>query len=217
MRPLDVLIGCEESATVREAFRRLGHNAVSCDLSPSRVPGPHLQCDLFDVIEAGWDLAIVHPPCTYLSSSGLHWNKRPGHLRFGGRQTDEALEFVRRVMRANVKRLVIENPIGCIGTRIRKADQIIQPYEFGDDASKATCLWVRGGLPLLVPTKRVPGRVVEWKGKLVERWSNQTDSGQSVLGESKGRAQERSVTFPGVADAMASQWSAAVLNERLAA
>lgn len=202
---MNVLIACEESGIVRDAFRKRGHNAVSCDLLPSRRPGPHLQCDVFEIIDAGWDLMLAFPPCTYLSSSGLHRNKNPKSPRYGGRQTEEALLFVQRLFAAKIKRKGYENPIGCISTRIRKPDQIIQPNQFGEDASKATCFWLEN-LPLLLPTKHVPGRLVEWKGKIVERWSNQTDSGQNRLAPSINRAQIRSETYPGIADAMAEQW-----------
>lgn len=207
---MNVLNACEESATIREEFARRGHSAMSCDLMASRVPGPHYQGNVFDVIDAGWDLMIAHPPCTYLSVSGLHWNSNPKSERFGGRQTEEALEFVRRLMACSIPKWAIENPISCISSRIRKPDQIIQPYDFGDDASKATCLWLKGLPPLVIdPAQRVAGRIVEWprgSGKFVERWSNQTDSGQNRLGPSETRAQERSATYAGIARAMADQW-----------
>lgn len=145
---------------------------------------------------------IAHPDCTFLCSSGLHWNKRvPGRQE----KTEAALEFVRRLMDAPIERIAIENPIGCIGTRIRKADQVIQPYEYGEDASKATCLWLKN-LPPLRPTKRVPGRIVTHNGKQVERWANQTDSGQNRLGPSNDRWKERARTYQGWANAMAMQW-----------
>ena len=159
---MNVLVGCEESGTVRDAFIKRGHNAVSCDLLPSLRPGPHYQGDILDLIYGhfGWDLFIVHPTCTFLSSSGLHWNKNPKSVRFGGAQTEDALRFVRLLLDAPIPSIALENPIGCIGTRIRPSSQIIQPYEFGDDASKATCLWLKN-LPLLVadPEKRVSGRL----------------------------------------------------------
>ena len=147
-----------------------------------------------------WDLMIAHPPCTYLTSSGLHWNKRvPGRAE----RTEQALHFVRQLMDAPIERIAIENPVGCIGTRIRSADQYIQPYQFGDDASKRTGLWLKN-LPKLVarPEDRVPGRFVGGK----ERWGNQTDSGQNRLGPSADRWRERSRTYPGIANAMVEQW-----------
>ncbi len=193
-----VLIACEYSGAVRDAFRARGHDAMSCDLLPTDVDGPHYQGDVFDVIGNGWDLMIAHPPCTYLCSSGLHWN---GRVEGRAAKTEDALAFVRALLDAPIPRIAIENPVGCIGTRIRKADQTIQPHQFGDDASKATCLWLKG-LPLLTPTNRVPGRMVNGKA----RWANQTDSGQNRLAPSADRWKLRSATFPGIAAAMADQW-----------
>ena len=208
-----VLIACEYSGAVRDAFRARGHDAMSCDLLPTDVDGPHYQGDVFDVIEDGWDLMVAHPPCTYLSSSGLHWN---GRVEGRAAKTEDALAFVRALLDAPIPRIAVENPVGCIGTRIRKADQTIQPHQFGDDASKATCLWLKG-LPLLTPTAHVPGREVN--GRL--RWANQTDSGQNRLAPSADRWKLRSATFPGIAAAMADQWgdpdAALPLLKRLAA
>ena len=172
-----VLVACEYSGRVREAFRRGGHDAWSCDILPAEDGSPrHLQRDVREVLGLGWDLMIAHPDCTYLCSSGLHWNKRGVTVDGRPRQelTEEALAFVQMLMDAPIPRIAIENPVGCIGTRIRKADQIIQPHQYGEDASKATCLWLKG-LPKLQPTKHVPGRVVTHNGKQVERWANQTD------------------------------------------
>lgn len=192
----------ETSGRTRDAFIRKGHNAVSCVLLPTDAPGPHYQGNVFDIIGAGCDLAIFHPTCTYLCVSGLHWNKNPKSPRFGGLQTESALDDVRRLMAAPIPHIVIENPRGCISTRIRLFDQTIQPYEFGDDASKQTDLWLKGLQPLIVdPAARFPGRIVNWKGKMVERWSNQTDSGQNNLGPSADRWKLRSETYPGVAEA----------------
>ena len=132
-----VLVACEFSGIVRDAFRALGHDAVSCDLLPTEQPGPHIQGDVLGVLDQGWDLMIAHPPCTYLCSSGLHWNKRiPARVAL----TESALQFVQNLLTAPIPRIALENPIGCISTRIRKPDQILQPWHFGDDASKATCL-----------------------------------------------------------------------------
>lgn len=193
-----VLVACEYSGTVRDAFIAKGHDAMSCDLLPTDVPGPHYQGDVFDIINDSWDLMVAHPPCTYLCSSGLHWNKRvPGRSEL----TEEALDFVRRLMNAPIKRIAIENPIGCIGTRIRKADQTIQPWQFGHDASKATCLWLNGLLPLR-PTEIIEPRIVGGK----KRWGNQTDSGQNRLPPSEDRWKIRSETYTGIAQAMADQW-----------
>lgn len=193
-----VLVACEYSGAVRDAFRARGHDAMSCDLLPTDVPGPHYQGDVFDVIGDGWDLMIAHPPCTYLSSSGLHWN---GRVEGRAAKTEDALAFVRALLDAPIPRIAVENPVGCIGTRIRKADQTIQPHQFGDDASKATCLWLKD-LPLLTPTASVPGRMVNGK----PRWANQTDGGQNRLAPSADRWKLRSATFPGIAAAMADQW-----------
>lgn len=203
-----VLIACEYSGRVREAFRKLGHDAWSCDLLPAEDSSPyHYQCDVREIVGNGWDLLIAHPDCTYLCRSGLHWNKRGALVDGRPRQelTEEALEFVRFLMDAPVSRIAIENPIGCIGTRIRKADQIIQPYDYGEDASKATCLWLKG-LPPLQPTRRVQGLTIMHNGKWVKRWANQTDSGQNRLPPSADRWKDRARTYQGWADAFAAQW-----------
>jgi hypothetical protein len=194
-----ILIACEFSATVRDAMDRNGHDATSCDLLPSAKGGQHYRGNVLDILYEGWDLMIAHPPCTYLCSSGLHWNKRtPGRERL----TEEAVTFVRSLLDAPIPLIALENPIGCLSTRIRKPDQIIQPHQFGADASKSTCLWLKG-LPLLVPTLSVAPRIVDGK----RRWANQTDSGQNRLGPSADRWAERSITYPGIAQAMADQWA----------
>ena len=168
---------------------------MSCDLLSTDSPGPHYLGDVRDIINDNWDLMIAHPPCTYLASSGLHWNKkRPERAKL----TEHALEFVQLLMNSDIPKIAIENPIGCISTRIRKPDQIIQPWQFGHDASKATCLWLKN-LPLLAPTNVLPG------GRNVRR-ANQTSSGQNKLPPSKDRWKLRSTTYQGIADAMASQW-----------
>lgn len=194
-----VLVGCEYSGRVRNAFRDAGHDAWSCDLLPSEDDSPfHVQGDVLPLLNQKWDLGIFHPPCTYLAVSGLHWNTRNPER---AAKTEEALEFVRTLMSAPIKRIAVENPVSCISSRIRKPDQIIQPYEFGEDASKKTCLWLKN-LDLLTPTQMVAPRLVDGK----PRWSNQTDSGQNRLGPSEDRWKERSRTFVGVAKAMAEQW-----------
>ena len=194
-----VLVACEYSGTVRDAFLARGHDAMSCDLLPTDAPGPHYQGDVCDILGDGWDLMIAHPPCTYLCSSGLHWNKRvPGRAQM----TEDALDFVRLLLDAPILRIALENPIGCIGTRIRKADQTIQPWQFGHDASKATCLWLKN-LPLLTPTAIVEPRIANGK----KRWANQTDSGQNRLPPSDDRWKIRSETYVGIAEAMANQWA----------
>jgi hypothetical protein len=195
-----VLIACEYSGAVRDAFIRAGHYAASCDLLPSESPlGDHYQGDVMDIIDHDWDLMIAHPPCTYLCSSGLHWNKRRPER---AQQTEGALDFVRQLLDAPIPRIALENPIGCISTRIRKPDQTIQPWQFGHDASKATCLWLKG-LPPLTPTNQIAPRLVNGR----KRWGNQTDSGQNKLPPSADRWKIRSETYKGIADAMANQWS----------
>ena len=196
---MKVLVACEYSGRVRDAFLARGHDAISCDLLPTDSPGPHYQGDVLELIRREkFDLMVAHPPCTYLCSSGLHWNGRiPGRAE----KTEEALEFVRALLFCDIPRIALENPTGCIGTRIRKSDQTIQPWQFGADASKATCLWLKG-LPKLVPTSIVEPRIVNGK----KRWGNQTDSGQNRLGPSDDRWKVRSETYLGIAEAMAAQW-----------
>jgi hypothetical protein len=194
-----ILVACEYSGRVRDAFRAAGHDAWSCDLLPCDAdPAYHIQGDVVPLLGQGWDLMVAHPPCTYLCSSGLHWNKR-----VEGRQakTEAALDFVRTLLSCPIPRVAIENPVGCISTRIRKPDQTIQPWQFGHDASKATCLWLKG-LPLLRPTAIISPRMVAGR----PRWANQTDSGQNRLGPSADRWKIRSETYSGIATAMAQQW-----------
>lgn len=210
-----VLVACERFGVIRDAFIRAGHDAWSCDLVDSAVAGPHIKGDVREVLNQGWDLMIAHPDCTYLTISAAwafkdgpyHQKVKEGTLVGAARREarEEALDFVRLLMDAPIPRIAIENPIGAISSAIRKPDQIIQPYQFGDDASKATCLWLKN-LPPLEHTQRVQGRMVEHNGKIVERWANQTDSGQNKLSPGEGRAMERAKTYQGWADAMASQW-----------
>lgn len=190
-----VLIGCEFSGIVREAFKNKGHEAWSCDLLPTEQPGNHTVGNVIDMIELGWDLAIFHPPCTYLCSSGLHWNKRRPER---SAKTEEALKFVEELLNADIPKIALENPIGCISSRIRKPDQIIQPWQFGHPESKSTCLWLKG-LPPLIPTEVL---CLPESG----RWDNQTPTGQNKLGPSDTRWMERSRTYPKIALAMADQW-----------
>lgn len=232
-----VFIGMETSGELRRRFIAQGHEVISCDLLPADDgPTPnHFVGDVFETLDLlsdryGWwpDLAIFHPTCTYLTNSaawafkdpdyerypgvGYHQRVRPGTLTGAARREarEIALNDVRRIMALPIRRKAIENPIGAIGTRIRKPDQIIQPYDFGDDASKATCLWFcdENGSPLPEmalpkdPSKRVPGRIVAGR----ERWSNQTDSGQNRLSPGDDRWKDRSRTFPGIADAMVEKW-----------
>lgn len=189
---MKVLVACEFSGVVRDAFLAKGHDAISCDLVPSEKEGPHFLGDIRDLRHTDFDLMIAHPPCTYLCSSGLHWNKRrPERVAL----TEEALQFVKYLAELPIEKIAIENPIGCLSTKWRKPDQIIQPWMFGEDASKATCLWLQD-LPLLTPTM-----VIEKK-----RYANQTPSGQNKLGPGPKRAAERARTYQGIANAMAEQW-----------
>jgi len=216
---MKVLIACEYSGRVRDAFLANGHDAMSCDLLPTEVPGPHYHGSVTDVINNGWDLMICHPPCTYLAVSGMHWTTRG--LRDPS-LTEDALAFVQLLMDAPIARIALENPISIISSRIRKPDQIIQPWMFGEDASKSTCLWLKG-LPLLKPTNIVEGQLYccgskiengdvrgcpncngDKKAKRI--YANQTPSGQNNLGPSPTRWKERSRTFEGIAKAMADQW-----------
>lgn len=217
-----VLAACEMSGEVRRAFRALGHDAWSNDLVPA-LDGDehHLQCDVLEAIRGQhWDLVVAFPPCTYLCVSGLHWNgKRPGRSE----QTEEALNLVKAILESDVDKIALENPVGCISTRLRQPDQIIQPYQFGHDASKKTCLWLKNLSPL-VPTKSVEPSwfccgvrlrshpsieccsVCGRASKALPRWGNQTPSGQNKLGPSADRGALRGITYRGIAEAMAAQW-----------
>lgn len=190
-----VLIGCERFGRVRDAFIRRGHEAVSCDLVASAVPGPHIIGDVLEVMLHGWDMGIFFPDCTYVCGSGLHWNhRRPERAA----KTEAAVAFFVKLADAPIEKIALENPIGCLSTRYRKPDQIIHPWQFGEDASKATCLWLKN-LPPLWHGNVLPG------GRFARR-ANQTASGQNRLGPSPERAMERAKTYQGIADAMAAQW-----------
>jgi len=245
-----VLVACEYSGIVREAFRRLGHTVWSCDLLPTDVFGLHYQGDVRHLLDGWapvrhqcecdpegnglclltdadtsecpcygptqdgieyletehglfarpedaphWDLMICHPPCTYLCSSGLHWNtRRPERAA----QTEEAIAFAKSLLDAPVPRIALENPVGCLSSRIRKPDQIVQPWQFGHAESKSTCLWLKA-LPHLQPTEIMAKPICGY-------WDNQTPSGQNKLGPSEDRWKLRSTTYSGIAQAMAEQW-----------
>jgi len=197
-----VLVACEYSGAVRDEFIKLGHDAMSCDLLPTDVPGPHYEGDVFDIINDGWDLMIAFPPCTHLALSGSQWFEQK---RKDGRQ-QEAIEFVKALMLAPIDKIAIENPMGVIPTYIKPYDQVIQPYEFGDPFQKSTCLWLKN-LPKLTPTNIVEkGEFVEWiskkgKKKRMAKWFI------DALKEKDLRWKIRSQTFPGIAKAMADQWS----------
>lgn len=232
---MKILVACEFSGTVRDALIRAGHDAWSCDLLPTEAPGPHLQCSVLDVLAEGWDGMIAHPPCTHLAVSGArHFEEK----REDGRQ-QEALAFVKALMDAPIPRIAIENPVSIINSQIRWPDQIIQPWMFGEDASKTTCLWLKRLRPL-VPTKIIPPEgwhkakctvtsplcfgcgclkplrsdlvraahgvvfVSSFRGPMV--WANQTPSRQNKLCPSPDRWKQRSATYKGIADAMATQW-----------
>jgi hypothetical protein len=185
-----VLVACEFTGTVRRAFRELGHDAWSCDLLDAEDGGEHIYGDVRQVLGAGWDLMIAHPPCTHLAVSGAR------HFHRKQVEQAEALEFVQTLMDAPIPRIALENPVSVISSRIRKPDQIIQPYQFGHPESKKTCLWLKGLNPLQ------PTAVMQMRG----RWENQTPSGQNKLGPSPDRWKIRSKTYPGIAHAMATQW-----------
>lgn len=233
---MNIFIGMETSGMLRRGFAAMGHDVISCDVLPAEdvtnhgsdrnetqdmLQGRHIIGDVFATLDAlrvrGWwpDLAIFHPTCTYLTISAewaysdgpYHQRVKPETLVGAARREarERALDDVRRIEALKIRRKAYENPIGVIGTRIRKATQIIQPWQHGDDASKATCLWL-DNLPVIFPTKIVEGRLVEWNGKMVRRWSNQTDSGQNRLTPSPDRWKERSRTYPGPAYAITSQW-----------
>lgn len=183
--PMNVLVACEYSGVVRDAFAAMGHYAMSCDLLPTEKPGLHYIGDVRDVIDDGWDLMIAHPPCTHLAVSGARHFAR----KIADGSQDAALDFVRTLMLAPIQRIAIENPVSIISTRIRRPDQGIQPYMFGHGETKATCLWLKN-LPPLHPTKYVEGR---------EARVHRTPPGPN-------RWKERSRTYQGIADAMAMQW-----------
>lgn len=184
---MKVLIGCEESGVVRDAFLRLGHEAMSCDLEPTRSPGPHYQGDVFDVIDYPWDLAVFHPPCTHTSVSGArHFAAK----WMDGRAAVGPAFFINLWRRSgHIPRVAFEQPVSVMSTLFRKPDQVIQPWQFGHGETKATCLWLRG-LPLLAPTN-----IVEGRENRIHR-----------MPPSPTRARDRSATYQGIADAMAKQW-----------
>lgn len=204
---------------MREAFRAHGHDAWSCDILPvADGSAHHLQCDVAELLDQpvkilrhSWQVLIAHPPCTYLTNSAAwafsdgpyHQRVKPETLVGSARRQarEEAIAFVKMFWNSGIERIAIENPVGALSKHFRKWSQIIQPYQFGDDASKATCLWLNN-LPPLVPTKHVAPRMVNGK----PRWANQTDSGQNKLSPSDDRGALRSITYQGIAEAMAAQW-----------
>ena len=179
-----VLVACEFSGIVRDAFLRKGHKALSCDLLPTEKSGPHYQGDVLDILYEGWDLMIAHPPCTHLAVSGARW------FKYKQKEQQEALNFVSILLNAPIEKICLENPVSIISSRIRKPDQIIQPYQFGHNESKKTCLWLKN-LPLLKPTNIITENIQQkvWK-----------------CPPSKDRWKIRSRFYTGIAEAMANQW-----------
>ena len=182
-RRMKVLVACEFSGTVRDAFIAKGHDAMSCDFLPTESDGPHYEGDVRNVLDDGWDLMIAHPPCTHLAVSGARW--------FKGKEMEqwEALNFVRLLLDAPIDKIALENPVSVISTKIRKPDQIIQPWMFGHGETKATCFWLKN-LPKLEPTD-----IVEGRENRVHR-----------MPPSKDRWKNRSRTYEGIASAMSNQW-----------
>jgi len=180
---MKILVACEFSGVVRDAFRAKGHDAWSCDILPTEIPGQHIMDDVLNILEDGWDMMVAFPPCTHLAVSGARWFKSKE------REQSEALDFVSGLLNAPINRIALENPIGVISTRIRKPDQIIQPWQFGHGETKATCLWLKN-LPELMPTKIVSGREQRiWK-----------------MPPGPDRGKNRSRTYRGIARAMSEQW-----------
>jgi len=214
-----ILIACEESQATTKAFRKVGHVAFSCDLLPCSGGHPewHFQQDVFEVINQGWDLMVAHPPCTFLTGSGVQWLSHPEdkalpfeerrpHPKYPNRRNDmlDSVEFVKALYNADIKQIAIENPVGLLSSRWRKPDQIVQPYMFGDEATKTTCLWLKN-LPLLLPTNIVGKgeRTVFASGKSHPKWYADALKNAKTKEE---RQTLRSKTFDGMAQAFAEQW-----------
>lgn len=222
---MKVLVACEESQTVTKEFRNLGHDAYSCDLLPCSGGHPewHLQCSVFDIIDQGWDLMIAHPPCTFLAGSAVQWLSHPedkllpfeerrAHPKYPNRRADmlDSLEFVKALYDSPIKHIAIENPVGILSSKWKKPDQIIQPYMFGDEATKTTCLWLKN-LPKLSPTSIVGKgeRTVFASGKSHPKWYADALKNTKTKQE---RQSLRSVTFVGIAKAFAEQWGSTQHN-----
>ena len=198
---MKILIACEFSGTVREAFRKRGHDAFSCDLLPSEINENHIQDDVLNHLDEGWDLMIAHPPCTFLCVSGAAWLRHP---KYPNRLQDreKAFDFFMRLANANIPKIALENPIGYVSTAWRKPDQIVRPFMFGDNSTKATCLWTKN-LPKLKPTMQiVPTRHTTKSGASYDSWWFES----SLISDLKKRSAFRSKTFQGIADAFAEQW-----------
>jgi hypothetical protein len=216
---LKVLVACEESQAVTKAFRELGHEAYSCDILPQSGGHPewHLQGDVFNHIKEGWDIMVAHPPCTYLAVSGAsHMYNKDGSINMDRkRNQDLALKFVQDLLDAPIDHIALENPVSVISTKIRKPDQIIQPWMFGHKFSKATCLWLKN-LPKLNSTEIVDkGEFKEWIDKKTGKKKRQPMWFYDVFCKAKTAAERRTLrskTFPNIAKAMAEQWSNAVIE-----
>ena len=194
---MKVLVACEYSGIVRDAFTSKGHDAWSCDILPTESPGNHFQGDILEHLNKGWDLMIAHPPCTHLAVSGARWfaeGRKPWSLQI------EALDFVRKLLNAPINKIALENPVSVISTKIRKPNQIIQPFEYGHDVSKKTCLWLKN-LPNLKPTKIVKPDIIEKNGYKMSRHHWETFKLPSKI-----RGKVRSKFYTGIANAMADQW-----------
>ncbi len=196
MNNMRILVACEFSGIVRDALCAKGHDAWSCDLLDTERPGPHIKDDVLNHLGNAWDMMIAFPPCTHLAVSGARW--------FETKQVEQrkAIWFFKELADAPIPRICIENPVGIMSTLWRKPDQIIQPWQFGYPESKKTCFWLKG-LPKLIPTKILP---LPASG----RWANQTPSGQNKLGPSPDRGKIRSITYKGIAEAMAEQWGGSI-------
>jgi site-specific DNA-cytosine methylase len=200
-----ILVACEFSGIVREAFKKRGHDAWSCDLLPTETPGQHIQGDVLKTLNDGWDMMIAHPPCTHLACSGARW--------FKDKITEQAaaVEFVKALMEAPIPRVAIENPVGVLSTKIKKPSQIIQPFYFGDSVQKATCLWLKN-LPPLEPTNMVDRGLIyvdprgNKHGGVHTMRAKVAYSPLMLLPRNEERWKIRSRTFKGIAEAMASQW-----------
>jgi len=200
---MKVLVACEYSGIVREAFRAKGHDAYSCDLLDTEIQGNHIQGDVLSILDQEWDLMIAHPPCTYLTCTGNRWFKPEYRERFPTRQQDrlDAIEFFKKLYFAPIEKICIENPVGIMSSILRKPDQIIQPYEFGHTEAKKTCLWLKN-LPYLIPTDfREPEYITYKSGKRMAKWY-----AEAVNLPKQERMKIRSKTFQGIANAMAEQW-----------
>jgi hypothetical protein len=202
---MKILVACEFSGTVRDAFIKAGHDAVSCDIEPSDKPGPHYQGDMFDIINDGWDMMIAFPPCTHLACSGA---KHFAQKRADGRQ-QQGIDFFLKVINADIPRIAVENPVGIMSSIYRKPDQIIQPWQFGHEAQKTTCLWLKN-LPQLQHTKVVEkgSFYITKSGKKMPSWSHDAvgADGKKIGYNTPEIKKIRNKTFQGIADAMANQW-----------